>query len=248
MSFLSVLPWIWKATILLLTVALYFMAKNFKANSTYAKRLEWLVFSMCLGVISSFILWKLIVLPLPTDEYMTEHFNNHRQEFDTLAKAYRESHLLQDPRAQWDDAEEIQEAMRKTGIWYLTSKSGMEWHENPYSLAAAQDFDRRRQNGSVDTARNRSRKGVIFELNNGQSISFREGAQVSKSYLHIPQIPKIENGRLLYPVNASKSKYAKQRYIALKSSLNYYPDNWENGECFIKPLDVQWFIELCKSY
>jgi hypothetical protein len=248
MSFLSVLPWIWKATILLLTVALYFMAKNFKANSTYAKRLEWLVFSMCLGVISSFILWKLIVLPLPTDEYMTKYFNEHRDEFDVLVKAYRESHLLEDPRADWDYSAEIEEIKKKSDVWYVTSVSGMQWHENPYSMEAAEDFRKRRENMSITIDSDRARAGVIVVLNNSNTSSIKELALIDKSYLHIPMIPRIENNKLLYPVDGSKSKYAKQRYIALKSSLNYYPENWERGECFVRPLDAQWFIYLCKAY
>ena len=231
-----------------LAIVIYFVVKKLAAKSTHAKRWAWLSVVLWYVIPVPFVLWTLFVLPLPSDEYMTEHFYQHRQEFDAMVKAYREEHLLKDPRANWDDPEEIQQAKIKADVWNLTSMSGNRWHENPYSIEAAKDFRHLIRSGPMRTAKDHSLDGVIVLLNIGHESSLREMAQVSKWYLHIPLVPKIENDKLLLPVDAVQNEYTKQRYLGVKESLDYYPENWERGECFVKPLDAQWFIQLCKSY
>lgn len=196
-----------------LAIVIYFVVKKLAAKSTHAKRWAWLSVVLWYVIPVPFVLWTLFVLPLPSDEYMTEHFYQHRQEFDAMVKAYREEHLLKDPRADWDHSVEMDEIKRKANVWYLTSMSWNVWHENPYSVEAAKEFDRRLINGEVGVLKDHSRDGVIVVLNVGFELSIREMAQVSKEYLHIPLVPKIENGKLLLPVDSVQDEYTKQRYL-----------------------------------
>lgn len=248
MDFLSTALLVGGIINLFLAISIYFLVKKLTNKSRHPKRWAWLAVAIWYALPLPYIWWQFYVMPLPSDEYMTSHFHKHRGEFEALVKAYREQNSTSDPTTHWDFPEHIRDVKTKTDVWRLTSKSSMRWFENPYSVEAAKLFHEKRTRGDVNVFKNHGFDGVIVIMNNARYHSLRERAEISKSYLHIPQIPRIENSKLLYPVNPSSSKYAKQRYLVIKESLDNFPDHWERGECFLKPLDAQWFIQLCKSY
>ena len=233
---------------LLLAVAIYFIVKKLARRSLYAKRWSWLAVVVWYAMPLPYIWLKFNVLPLPSDEQMAQHFYSNRADFDALVKAYRAENSTANPATFWDAPDNIKEIKKRVDVWRLTSESAMTWFDNPYSVEAAERHMASIRSGEINTIKNHSLDGVLVVPNHARSHSFRERAQVSKYYLHIPQIPKVEGGKLWYPVVSSKSRYNEQKYMEMKESLDRYPDNWENGQCFLRTLDQQWFIELCKSY
>lgn len=240
MSVLLLLFFVIEAVTLFLAIVIYFLVKKLASQSQYAKHCAWASVIIFYTAKFWYILPKLNVQPQPSDEYMIKHFQEHRADLEALVKAYREEHLIINPRVSWDATEHIKEIKRKTDVSRLHSHSSILWFENPYSNNAEDYFSHKIKRESINVFRNHSYNEVVVELNNSTSHSVIEQKTVVKSYLHIPQVPKIEDGELLNPVGSTGPGN-----MLVMNSLDKYPYDWERTECFVKPLDLQWFILLC---
>jgi hypothetical protein len=70
---------------------------------------------------------------------------------------------------------------------------------------------------------------------------------IRKVYFYFPQIPRIENNRLLMPTYEPETPYISKYGGRVLESLNQYPPNWRSWECVSKRIEPQWFLGLCKA-
>jgi hypothetical protein len=82
-----------------------------------------------------------------------------------------------------------------------------------------------------------------------------------KYYLYIPQTPRIENGKLMTPLQTTTRIFSSDEYhqfekngiwfwqkaLRLFPAVDKFPDDIEKGECVYRQIDTQWFIGLCKG-
>ena len=234
---------------LLFAFGCYSLVKRMTRKNPHSKRYAWGAFWVWYLLPVPFVAWQFMKMPLPSDDYMIKHFNEHRQELEFVVKRYREEHLVRDPvnKIWWNTAPEVKTAMNKADVRFVTRKSGPQWHDEPYSIESERAFMKKIKSREINLALDKTRSSVIVVLKNSDSPSLREGASISKTYLYLPQVPRLDGNKVLFPVLDGDHK-DHQRYILLKKSLDVFPHNWEHGECFLRALEPQWFIELCKSY
>jgi hypothetical protein len=122
----------------------------------------------------------------------------------------------------------------------------MNWFENPYSADSAKShFDRVRQ-GEFTPVRDKRMKSVIIDIQGSMQSSMRAAGFITKSYLHFPMEAKIESGKLYYPYN-HLFESNDQPFMYMRQSLDQYQSDWDRGQCFLKKIERQWFIQLCRS-
>lgn len=233
---------------IIVSLGIYFITKKATSNSRHPK------VAGCIAVLvwllaPAFLIWREFTInTLPTDEYMIRQLHENKEDFEYLVKLYREEYLLDDTSKRWDYLPETAAIKNRLGVREIAYVSRMSWFENPYSHDAAEKRLENIKSGNYAwSERDRRDKGVIIDLNNSLKTPIKLGGLISKSYLHLPMEPKIENGKLLYPYNPLLEP-EKQDFIPVREDLNEVPENSERGSCYVKPIFPQWFIYLCRSH
>lgn len=224
-------------------------------------------------VIAFFILIVLIYLyldgreftyfinPLPSDEIMIAHFQTHRQEFETLAKNFRDFKPTPEETNFYKSPEN--NILRKKASIRWVSEAGATWFSDPYTAEGAKRFEILRKSAGIhglefvhkftsieftleDQPVGRTFRSAYlpFSRQAGFFPSYASRS-ITKDYMYFPEIPKIENGRLWFPVTSS-GNYA--RSARAYSSINSYPFNWKIGECVYRQFESHWFLLMCITY
>jgi hypothetical protein len=199
---------------------------------------------------------------LASDEEMIAHFKEHRAEIEELVKRYREfevapnNETFDNAHKKWKQQSDTPELLQKTGVGYITAIMGDAqygdwytlWFPNPYSIETAHKLKAINDLKSWEEKRSIFYKyGMIGVYLDGRKYSTKHG--IIKQFVYIPEIPRIENNKLLSPLNINGEHYFRK---PLLSSLNYIPfrfwaysDNGEATQCAFKQIDLQWFLRMC---
>lgn len=179
---------------------------------------------------------------LITDEQMLAHFSEHRHEIETLMHDY-----LTNPE-EWgrfkNASPELKAIQQKTSVDRMAYKT-ISWHDNPYSLEASKKFSEGILSGKINTNLDKRTIDVYVHLTlNGANI-FHHGKRAYKDFLYIPQVAKVKDGKLIYPINDADPEHINFRVIS--ESLNQVPGWLRPGDCTMKRIDDHWFLSLCLS-
>jgi len=204
---------------------------------------------------------------LPSDEEMIANFQAHRADFEELVRQYR-TFTSATLFANWDGRADIKEKMRRVGIGRI-SETTYRWYPDPYSIKTAQEDDKRIHNKDFTMyvsakyweivvkpePENKYRSARLIHANKDVRLS-----AVWKDFVHIPEVPRIENGSLVGRPYVVPSKnfpdtkyyekenvYIQQKHRRVLPSLNTIPENWKVYECVYRQLEPQWFLEMCNG-
>jgi len=196
-------------------------------------------------VLSGLIYWW-HVNPLTSDEKMIAHFYEHRAEIEKLVKSYQNwEPSIQIPN--WAILPKNKALLEKAKIKRLKDLVPV-WHPNSYSVEAEKQFSALIRVGKIRNIKPYSSIGV--ELVDGRRpdqylgwVLISSGPQVIfKELAYFPEIPKIEQGKMWWPVDGKKGHWRADRVF---STLNDYPPDWKKGECVYRQIEPQWFIRMC---
>jgi len=209
-------------------------------------------------------------VPLPSDEKMIAHFQEHREEFEELVSLYRTFIKRENwPELKWPSEEEgTRELWSKAGVGDVNHLSLLHWLPDPYNVSTAQYVQNIHDEctqamkqwhaigGNVKSLYPPPPKcrllgyqyGVLYfkpEPRNTYWVHSWRYSTIWKTYIHFPEPPRIEDGYLLGPVNMDGEYSYKERAL---TSLNFYPLGWKEYECVYRRIDAHWFITLCNGH
>lgn len=204
----------------------------------------WLLLILVFIVLFAYLL--LTRNPLPSDEEFIAQFQAHRADFEELVRRYRhfepgpdKSHNL------WQKQGNTQEILLRAGIRRINYSTPV-WFPNPYLLETARKVkELREKSGSIAI----SHKYGALRIKPAPREQYRaydiQYVKVWKDLYFFPEVPRIENGEMLGPLD-SDGKYSFRSRVF--PSLNHYPDNWKRFECVYRPIEPQWFMRMCNGH
>jgi hypothetical protein len=180
---------------------------------------------------------------LASDEEMIEHFKEHKAEFEEIVKRYRENN-----QTEWDNNSITKELLKNLGIYQINPICDTDyykciWLQNPYLIETAKKIESFTEYEKIHLL---TKYGMIrVELMPrhkywNSNLYYRA---IRKDLYHIPEIPRLKNGKLLYPFNAI-GQYSFN--ITILTSLNYISPKWQD-KCVLKQIDSQWFLRACTA-
>lgn len=217
-----------------------------------------------------YILW--IWNPLPSDEEMIENFQAHRADFVEIVRRYREYPRLPDKSSSfWFKDGDTLELFKRAGVDSVDYEGSTPWLPNPYSLDTAMNMENRRKAmGGFELFHRygalRIRPATTPRIDHperGDSDRHYRNTVVHgviwKQYVFFPEVPRIENGKLLSPLSIVGKKFpgaqihemegvatSQQKYRVLPT-LNRLPSHWKGFECVYRQIEPQWFIRMCNG-
>jgi hypothetical protein len=205
----------------------------------------WIIAAVLLLAVGAWVL--LFVNPLPSDEEMISHFRQHRNEIEALVGHYRNYQSSEEPSVEWGDLPEVVALKKKSGVKRVT-QAGPIWFPNPYTAQTARELEfLARTDGRALMALSRRRGSLKIELTDsryahGAIVRTSVAAVIWKDYFFFPEVPKIDQQRLWYPVDVDGQFKSSDRVL---TSLNSYPVGWKKSECVFRSIESQWFIRMC---
>lgn len=184
--------------------------------------------------------------PLPGDEEMITHFQAHQADFEEVVRRYRAFDAGTDGSpGGWAAQEGTPALLKRAGLRKHIFYSTPAWWPDPYSLTTAVALEKARGKGSMKISR---AYGAVV-LRPSPKKRFRamnlRYVTVWKDFMFFPEVPRIENGELLWPIN-TRGNYAKRRRVL--PSLNDFPGEWKDYECVLRKIEPQWFIRMCNGH
>lgn len=189
-------------------------------------------------------IWLFGRIPLPSDEEMISIFYAHRTDIEELVRRYREfepepnqSHSM------WLKQGDTQELLKRSVVDRIDYNVLGLWYPNPYSKEAgrlAEDY----KSGLAPY----NKHGVLrvkFAPRNRYFASTLRHGTIWKDFYNFPEVPRIERGMLLGPMN-SKGEYTF--YERVLTTLNRMPNNWRDYECVYRQIEPQWFLRMCNGH
>lgn len=207
------------------------------------RRLKWAAVSVCLLAAAYYTFF---VNPLASDEEMIAHFNAHRADIEALVRSYREWEPTPGEKVIWSHKPETERLLERVGVWTVGNIAPV-WFPDPYSIEGAAHFEALLREGTPEGYFRRW--GTIDVRLRGTQyarssiVRYPKGAGLFKRFVYYPVVPRIANGVLLYPFPYGKEGQG-DRLIA---SLNAFPPDWKVGECVLRQLEPQWFIQMCRA-
>ncbi|MCU7926647.1 MAG: hypothetical protein KZQ97_09425 [Candidatus Thiodiazotropha sp. (ex Dulcina madagascariensis)] len=185
--------------------------------------------------------------PLPSDEDMIAHFQAHRSDIEELVRRYR--NYSSDPKVDhslWFKEEGTQEILRRAGVEDISRSAYSPWLPNPYSIETANTIKNEIRNGNgYALLHNYGALRIKPAPRRLYYSSHLRYANIWKDYYFIPEISRIENGELLWPVN-TKGKYSARDRVLY--SLDGFPDEWKDFECVFRQVETHWFLRMCNGH
>lgn len=228
----------------------------------------------CLGCVFGlyYLIW--VFNPLVSDEEMIAHFRAHRAEFEELVRRYRDYPRPPDKdTSRWYKEGNTPELMQRAGVARLVGLVPT-WHPNPYSVKSAKEFHELVKAGQArklglfkkyDTVgvtpipKRLPLPWIKDKTNQYRFNTFVHGT-IWKDYCHFPEIPRIENGELLWPLTivgrgASNSEYHEKQGVStwqnrdrILPSLNKFPEEWKSFECVYRQIEPHWYLRMCNGH
>jgi hypothetical protein len=185
---------------------------------------------------------------LPSDGEMIAHFRAHRDEFEEVVRRYRNYPTVRNSsHSKWMEEGDTKALMDKAGIKYVDGGGHHVWLPNPYTLETAKKVDAIVRDPENKTFAIFDKYGALrIKLSPEERYFARNPPRmvvVRKDYYHIPELPRIEDGWLLGPVNREGKHFFRTRVVA---STNWFPLTWEwPSDCVLRPIEPHWFLRLC---
>nr|WP_320113878.1 hypothetical protein [uncultured Desulfuromonas sp.] len=209
-----------------------------------------------------------------SDEEMIAHFRAHRAEFEELVRRYREYPRPPDQDTSfWYKKGDTQELMQRAGVSRLVGLAPS-WFPNPYSAKSAKYFSELIKSGQA------AKRGLFYKYDtvgvipvpkrlplpwkkdktNQYRFNTLGHGTIWKDYCHIPEIARIEDGELLWPLGivgkgARVPHYQEidgipvgQRRKRVFASLNEFPEHWRNFECVYRQIEPHWYLRMCNGH
>lgn len=199
---------------------------------------RWGIFGVGVVIAAAIFFWKWFVNPLPSDEYMIEHFNKNRAAYEELVAGYVDARSKD---------EEVMKAWmgnpRKMELQRLVkAKDDM---VNPES---SQWYG-----GVIPHSGSGERKKIIysveFRIESGAASSLREKSIVWKSYWYFPEPPKLTYDGFCRK-NSKAERCLNKSNTGILNNLDGYPmfPHAERG-CgdYMRKIDEHWFIRYVKA-
>lgn len=209
--------------------------------------------------------------PLPSDEQMIKHFQLHRVDFDEAVRRYREYPRPRNKDTSlWFKEGDTLEVYKRAGIDHINDLVPT-WLPNPYTVetailvdrvvdefGGAEIFPKYSSLEITPAATPRINHPDTMDDSSYRKYSFG-GGLVWKSYYYTPEVPKIENGKMLWPLQtvgkgAAESTFHEHEGVAtaqsssqVLSTLNHFPDRWGRMGCVYRQIEPQWFLRMCTS-
>jgi hypothetical protein len=204
------------------------------------------MFSAILLVISGLLYWW-HYNPLPSDEVMIAHFQEHRAEIEELVKRYRG--CVTKVGTSCEDLPENLALMEKARVKRVTDVAP-QWPPNPYSIEAAKQFSKLLQAGKIPSLNPYS--SIAVELldeddpkRHFASVLTASGRRlIFKELIFIPEVVRIEHEILWLPAHPFTGVTGKMR---IYKTLDEYPSNWIKGTCVYRQFETHWFVHLCAA-
>lgn len=179
-----------------------------------------------------------LIRRLPSDEEMIRNFQEHREGFEGLVRAFGH-----DPSLPFDTFGQcimptpaIAEIMKYVGVDTLCTDRTRWTQPDPYAKDA-------RSRGCHSKTSCRELSGIRFAYDHGDVVRLNTLLPaVSKLYYYIPLEPEIKDGRLRIPYPGGPLGNA---YFS--DNLNEYPPDFESSDCAYRKIESHWFIELCQG-
>ncbi len=218
------------------------MKKNrcFKLFSPFT-HLKWLLFITIFGFA---VWWSWFRFPLPTDEEIIAHFYQHRTDIEELVKRRRAHRSQPGDKFIWISKPEIRALKKRAGIYRISGDNiGGLWLPDPYntykSMTSQERLDISIQEMKAGGHARWKYGGTSLRTTENNFRSTLRVALMYKELWHLPEVALIKDGLLYWPSGKTRR---------VSDSLDYYPLDWERGECLFRQFEPQWFIKLCRAY
>ena len=213
--------------------------------ANYSVRRGWrkLIWLAIPALLSALFFWVQIN-PLPKDEELIAYFQNHKADIEALVKSYREYEGVD--ANLWEKSTETLALKQKAGVERVVHSASL-WLPNPYlpetdvlikrTIRAGSGCCFFRRYGSIE---------IEIDVNRyfRKSLRYPGDYLIWKTLFFYPEVPRLENGWLLAPAREDGKIELHHRVLP---SLNTYPPDWKRGECVVRKLDAQWFIQMCRA-
>lgn len=185
---------------------------------------------------------------LPSDEEMIEHYKANQADFEELVRRFRSFEAEAQKRSHhlWAEQGDTPEIMKRAKIKYVSRMGqGNLWLPNPYAIETAKKINVRPREPDIFTKYG----GLsITPVSKGKrddyySFKIRYGI-ISKDYVYFPQVPRVEDGYLLWPVKEN-GEFSLKRGVA--DSLNFISSHWKSRECIYRRINENWFLCMCRT-
>ena len=185
--------------------------------------------------------------PLPSDEEMIEHFQEHREGFEALVQRYRNFEVgLDGFHSKWKSEEGTELMLKRAKVWHVGHVAPI-WYPNPYSLKSA--------NAVYAQSLDKQDSYALFYKYGSLTVNVEPRKEyratnlfyikIWKNFIYFPEIPRIENEKLLLPFNTKGAISGEDRVLL---TLNKLPNNWKDYECVFRQIEPQWFIRMCNGH
>ena len=196
-----------------------------------------------IGIIFSLAFFVYLKNPLFKDEDGIKYFEKNKLDLLELVRMFREydSH----PHSEWAGDKKAHDILKKLSILYMNEDGLRVWLPNPYSKEMAKEYEGKSSKDKFKIIY--KYVGVAIRLGEPlyyTKFSWRERSWIWKEFVYFPNSPKIVNGYLMSPVNKNGKTI---RLAKIVQGLDDYPDNWKRGECFLRKLEDQWFMRMCRA-
>jgi hypothetical protein len=203
---------------------------------------------------------------LASDEEMIAHFKEHRAEIEELVKRFREfevapnNETFDNAHEKWKQQNNTPELLQKASVSHLIAIAesiGIGdlrtlWLPNPYSIETAHKVKAINDLESWEERRPMFYKYGMIGVYIYSRKYDTEGYYTYKHFVFIPEVPRIEDGKLLSPFDINGEHYFRKPLLPY---LNYFPfkfstyrDSGEIAPCAWKQIEPQWFLRLCAFF
>ncbi len=223
----------------LITVLAGLVAKH---NGLLVVRSRCISFVATVGITASIFSWHWFINPLPSDEYMIEHLEQNRDEYDELIAGYIEA------------KQRGNDAMKS----WLTSPRKVALQHKVQARDERVNPEESQWHGGIEVNSGLGdRKKIVysmeFHLAGATTRSIREGSTIWKSYWYFPEAQPLTSGKSLCTSGSGKQCLGKMN-IEVLPSLNNYPlfsgvsgdrERWCGS--YMRQMDEHWFLAFSKA-
>lgn len=204
--------------------------------------------------------------PLPSDEKMIEHFQAHRADFEEAVRRYRTYPTNKDTSFWYKEGDTLL-LFKRAGIDRINDLVPM-WLPDPYTVKTAilsnkivdesghPPFAKFSSLQITPATTPRIEHPDTMDDSSYRTYSIKFGF-IWKGYYHTPEVPRIENGEMLWPLTTVGKGFPESTFHALEgvatlqssspvlSTLNRFPDSFGKMGCVYRRIEPQWFLRMC---
>lgn len=219
----------------LLVWAAVVVAKRRGANTGVWR---WRALCYVLAMSVSIVAWRWFVNPLPSDEYMIEHFNKNRAAYEELVAGYIDANSKgKDAMQAWLDEPRTIELQRVV----------MDKEE----LVVTKSSQVYRGIGvNYGSGKNRTINSINFSIANGSASSLLHRGVVWKEYIYYVKAPELTDDGFCRKKNGKAEKCLNKSNTGILRSLDGYPAFSDaDAGCgdYMRQIDANWFLRYVKG-